>query len=184
MNTKDLLSLRLKKYCAKYEYLETELTETTYLFEEYNKEFIKECYNIEPEQKNTVKTNPVSNLEEEPLNVDDIVAEEETELDKTLKQLYRKLSLKTHPDKPSGDREAFEEVKSAYNNKNALKLIIMAIKYNMPMNELDDNVIEMFEKNIKEMDDKIQNYKKTLAWNWASASETQKEHYKKQFNIK
>ena len=47
----EFLQLKLKTYFSKYEYLSNELTETKYMFERYNKQFLKECYK-DAEQRN------------------------------------------------------------------------------------------------------------------------------------
>ena len=54
--------------------------------------------------------------------------EENELLREALNKLYKKLSLKTHPDKHGGNNEKFIEVLNAYKSKNILKLIMKSLK--------------------------------------------------------
>ena len=181
-----LLKLKMKRYFAQYEYLQNELVETEYLFDIYNKDFLKECYasnkgaNETNEKKETKtemgKSTSESNVSEN--SEDEIEVQIETNDDINLKKLYKMLSLKTHPDKNGGDQKMFIEVKQAYLDKNIFKLILIANKYNLDVPTDDIIDIELFEKSIVEMQTKISNLKRTVAWHWAHADDTKKEQIK------
>ena len=205
-NSKLLERLKLRRFCSQYEYLETELDETRYLFEKYNKQFLEENYKTEPTENSQSANGPISmdihiykelpkevpeelpeelpkELPEElPEDFDELQGESSQDLDINIKRLYRRLSLKTHPDKPGGDKESFEEVNDAFKNKDFLKLLLLASKYSI---DIDDITIPMdnFEKNILDLKEKINNFKRTLAWNWATATPDQKEIFKRKFNL-
>ena len=49
--------------------------------------------------------------------------------------MYRKLSLLTHPDKQNGTDELFKVVKEAYDKYDILKLISIAVKFNIEITE-------------------------------------------------
>jgi hypothetical protein len=199
-----LQKLKMKKFFAQYEYLDSELSETQYLFDIYNKDFLKECMG-----KNTREdANNVSDSVAEGVAVEEDVnnvsvsgasdrvsvsgasgAKDEedakdgeldandtssSEMDESLKKLYKMLSLKTHPDKNGGDQTLFIEVKQAYHDKNIFKLIIIATKLNVDISYISD-AVELFEKSISEMQLKIENLKKTIAWHWAHADDVKKE---------
>lgn len=184
----NLLKLKMKKFFAQYEYLDSELSETKYLFDIYNKDFLKECNesndepkaNVEPETNNVTEDQGVPSVSAEA--EDESESKEEPEEPETheepeepnLKKLYRMLSLKTHPDKNGGDQSLFIEVKQAYHDKNIFKLIIIATKLNVDISCVSDTV-ELFEKSITEMQEKISNFKKTIAWNWAHADDVKKQ---------
>lgn len=184
----ELLQLKIKKYFAQYEYLQTELSETEYLFNIYNKKFLEECYG-EIQKPKIIIPQPVSEGHSENNSKNESPSEEhspdhledrseETEDDIQLKKIYRVLSLKTHPDKKNGDKKAFLEVNEAYKEKNILKLIIYASKYNIDIGPFFEKGMNLFEKNISEMKEKIENFKKTLAWHWCHATEEQKQKFK------
>ena len=188
-----LLKLKMKRYFAQYEYLQNELVETEYLFDIYNKDFLKECYgstntetntetnekkeSAEIKEKNEMgKSTSESNVSEN--SEDEIEVQIETNDDINLKKLYKMLSLKTHPDKNGGDQKMFIEVKQAYLDKDIFKLILIANKYNLDVPTDDIIDIELFEKSIVDMQTKISNLKRTVAWHWAQGDETKKEQIK------
>jgi chaperonin cofactor prefoldin len=184
--------LKLKKYLSQYDYLTSELTEAKYLFEDYNKTFLQECYGINPGDKSSKGE---SGTECVPEQVDESSSEENMEasvesvpeeiekVDERLKRLYKKLSLKTHPDK-GGDRRIFEELKEAYDAKDAVKLLLLSNTLGVVDNGYtSEETIEMLEGQIQEMQGKIDHYKRTLAWNWASASESDKEKWRNEFKL-
>jgi hypothetical protein len=205
-----LQKLKMKKFFAQYEYLDSELSETQYLFDIYNKDFLKECMGKNTredasgasdsgasdngegvavdEDANNVSVNAASDRvsvnaasdrasgsdEEDASGELDANDTSSSEIDESLKKLYKMLSLKTHPDKNGGDQKLFIEVKQAYHDKNIFKLIIIATKLNVDISYISD-AVELFEKSISEMQLKIENFKKTIAWHWAHADDVKKE---------
>lgn len=171
-----LINLRTKRYLTQYDYLELELEETQYIFDKYNKQFLKDYYNIDdkPSEPKIVIPSEISmDLSEE---IDVEIQEPE---DVQLKKLYRLLSLKTHPDKNNGSQESkenFAEINKAYKEKDILKLFKFALKYKIELNSV---IIEkcsvLFENSIKDMQAKIEHIKQTVAWNWGISSDEQKE---------
>ena len=173
-----LINLRTKRYLTQYDYLELELEETQYIFDKYNKQLLKDYYNIDdkPSEPKIVIPSEISmDLSEE---IDVEIQEQEPE-DVQLKKLYRLLSLKTHPDKNNGSQESkenFAEINKAYKEKDILKLFKFALKYKIELNSV---IIEkcsvLFENSIKDMQAKIEHIKQTVAWNWGISSDEQKE---------
>lgn len=174
-----LINLKVKRYLTQYEYLELELEETKYMFEQYNKKFIKEYYNVDPSpQPKIVSPEELENSNEE-IPSENLDTEENTEEDIQLKKLYRLLSLKTHPDKMNGNKEEFHKINKAYKEKNILKLFSYSIKYDIKVNgEIFTKCMSLFEQNINQMQSKIHDLKHTLAWQWCHADDAQKEVFK------
>lgn len=177
-----LIDLKIKRYLTQYEYLESELEETKYMFEKYNKKFLKEYYNVDATPKPKV-VNPEElneNIEiNEPMDAETDKQPEVNEEDIQLKKLYRLLSLKTHPDKNNGSKEEFHKIHKAYKEKDILKLFSYSIKHNVKINnELVAKCLSLFEQNINTMQSKIQDLKHTLAWQWCHANDEQKELFK------
>jgi hypothetical protein len=168
-----LINIRTKRYLTQYDYLELELEETQYMFDKYNKQFLKDYYNIDEPIEPKIVTPSNLDLPEE---IDADVQEPE---DVQLKKLYRLLSLKTHPDKNNGSQESkelFAEINKAYKAKNILKLFKFALQYKIEINPvIIEKCSALFENSIKEMQDKIEHIKKTVAWNWGISSDEQKE---------
>ena len=150
------------------------------MFDKYNKQFLKEYYNVdEPSEPNIVIPSE-SDIENMDLGeIDAEIQEPEEPEDIQLKKLYRLLSLKTHPDKNNGSQESkeiFAEINKAYKEKNILKLFKFALQYKIEINPIIiEKCTALFENSIKEMQDKIEHIKKTVAWNWGISSEEEKE---------
>jgi hypothetical protein len=170
-----LVNIRTKRYLTQYDYLELELEETKYMFDKYNRQFLKEYYNIDEPSEPKIVTPNESNMD----LPEEIDIESEEPEDIYLKKLYRLLSLKTHPDKNNGSQESkeiFDEINKAYKDKNILKLFKFALKYKIEINAvIIEKCSALFENSIKEMQDKIEHIKKTVAWNWGISSDEEKE---------
>jgi hypothetical protein len=173
-----LINLRTKRYLTQYDYLDLELEETQYMFDKYNKQFLKEYYNIdEPSEPKIVIPNETT------MELPDIEIDIDLEPDDLqLKKLYRLLSLKTHPDKNNGSqesKEAFAEINKAYKDKNILKLFKFGLKYKIEINSvIIHECTTLFENSITDMKTKIEHIKKTVAWNWGISSDEEKEMHR------
>jgi hypothetical protein len=166
---KELFDIKIKRCFAQYEYLEKELIETEYLFNIYRQKFIEEYYggNI-PVEELKQPTVVEEGSEEQP-------KVEQPEKSPILKKMFKSLSLKTHPDKTGGDDTLFISVKKAFNEGNIFKLLTIATKMDVDMSEFTKDSLEIYEQNIKDTQEKIENYKKRAAWVWAFANDEQKE---------
>jgi hypothetical protein len=180
-----LINLKIKRYLTQYEYLELELQETEYLFEQYNKQFLKEYYNVDEPAKPNIVIQTDEELDFE-INVQLEGEGEDDSIDKEtlaqLKKLYRLLSLKTHPDKNNGSKESkeiFATINKAYKDKDIIQLLKFALKFHI---EVTSSIINkcmcLFEKSIDEMKGKIEHIKTTVAWNWGTATEEEKEQHR------
>lgn len=169
---KELFDIKIKRCFAQYEYLERELVETEYLFNIYRQKFIQEFYggNIPVEE---LKKPTIEEAEEQPM----IVTEEEKS--PILKKIYKSLSLKSHPDKTGGDDTLFVAVTKAYTEGNIFKLLTIATKMDVDLTEFTKDSLDIYEKNINDTKERIENYKKRAAWVWAFANDEQKEMIRK-----
>ena len=86
-----LTNLKVKRYLTQYEYLELELEETKYMFDKYNKKFIKEYYNVDPSPPQPKISLPENIDMDDEIPGDDISNHETNEEDTQLKKLYRLL---------------------------------------------------------------------------------------------
>lgn len=190
---KDLLKIQLHKFLTQHQYLTSLLCETKYLFNKYNKKFLEEYYEEdELEDYKTKKQEEIDKKLEENINLKkeekEESCEEKLEEDNSqspiLSKLYKKLSLKTHPDKVPDQIEVFKRVSAAYKKNDILTLIVIA--YELKMDIIDiiedqgDIVIENLNKNIENIDKEINDLKHTVAWLWVNASDEEKQQYKKQ----
>ena len=195
----DEIKFSLNKLLLKYDYLECYLEEINFKYSKYNEKFLKEYYELNPLQKepglveneqpikSEINTNikleetlpqetPIieepdleSNISEQ-LGLDDNVKE-------ILNKLYKKLSLKTHPDKHGGNNELFIDVLNAFKSNNVLKLIRLANKYNIEV-VISEEIINYIEKDIAKIESKINELQHHVCWLWNSASEDEKKKFK------
>jgi len=107
--------------------------------------------------------------------------EEETESDeveskpekpKKLRDLYKKLSKHTHPDK-GGDEDEFNEVRESYEKEDLLALISLAGQYNIEFN-IEEEDQEMIEKSCMNIENQINNTKSTLSWAYFTGDRSKK----------
>jgi hypothetical protein len=181
-----LIKLKVKRYLTQYEYLELELEETEYLFDKYNKQFLKEYYNIDEPPKPNIVIQTDEDLDFEINTQLEGDIEDDSTIDKEtlsqLKKLYRLLSLKTHPDKNNGSKESkenFAAINKAYKDKDIIQLLKFCLKYNIEVNTvIIDKCMSLFDKSIEEMKIKIEHIKTTVAWNWGTANEEEKERHR------
>lgn len=196
-----LVKIKIKKYLSQYEYLLNEYEETEFMFEKYKEDFYKECPKVVVKKEETVDASgnttstptstPTSesateNTDAETPNVESEEMEfsdkNKEEINKFLNKLYKKLSLKTHPDKvPDHDDTNFRRVKEAYNARDILALFLISRQLNLDI-DIDTTLTEedfsVFDEAIDGVKKKINGIKETLAWNWASADDTQKKKYR------
>lgn len=111
------------------------------------------------------------------IECDSEMIEEDDILRETLNKLYKKLSLKTHPDKHGGNNEKFIEVLNAYKSKNILKLIRLAKEFNIEY-VLSDEIINYIEEDITKIESKIHELQHHVCWLWCNADEETKKSFK------
>lgn len=83
-----------------------------------------------------------------------------------LKRLYKKIAVKTHPDR-GGSEDEFQEVNDAFTKLDLATLLNYAGKYDVSY-EVEDDDVEILEKNLNELEKHIKQRKSTLAWKWGT----------------
>lgn len=190
--TKFLFEIYNKKFLED-NFKESNITEPV---DEENKEEIKETVEESINEKvqesinKEVKESITEDIDDDctnqrKFNICDIVENNMKDKDKVdtsdIKKLYKKLSLKTHPDK-GGNKDIFKEVALAFKDNDLLKLILLSLKYDIDINDIEIST-DSLEKSILNIKEKINNFKRTLAWNWATGTDEQRESYRKFFNF-
>lgn len=152
-----------KKWIYKYKYLKYDFDETKELREEYIKDF---------NSKFTFKDK----------KEDKVIIPEESELEKPLKkqknkkvkELYKKLSKKLHPDK-GGNKKDFNELNEFYESENILEMAIKAEELDLEIDNINEYFTDNnFESLCSNLEEQTQFIKTTLAWKWAIATEEEK----------
>ena len=105
----------------------------------------------------------------------------------TIKDIYRKVAAKTHPDKQDGDEEVFKKLNKANKNKDFGTILEMADEYDIPIESSEFMMLEMAKQN-KSIVQSIENMKLTWAWTYVHLRGSDREEFKKyvlqQLNVK
>ena len=177
-----------KKLSFQYSYLKLEMEDVDVAClatEPDMRKFIEENY---PEQYSAIFGPPVEyqppgqnavppEQEEPPTDEKDT---EETELlesspsipkNKDVKNLYRRIAEKTHPDKTGNNdyAEQFSDATTAYDENNIARLLDIAGALNIELSGLGAESIALLKNNINKLTEDISNMKKTTAWAWHGA---------------
>ena len=178
MSTK---KLEFKSLIRKYEYLSEELEDILELTDAANSEFNSKLINEDSE-----KYGPPEKKEEE-----EEEENERVEMDKKYKKLFRKIVIKSHPDKqPSGLsekekfelKEIYESTTAAYDEGDPVPLIVNAVKLDIGVEEFEED-IEEIQNACKNLEEYICNLQKTSAWfyMYMCRTEAEKEAFLKKF---
>ena len=173
----------------KADYLSAELEEVTFIFEECKKEFFKKVSRNKSEPPKPSVRIAGERLKKE---LDDLEIEIEDKSDqKGLKGLYRKVMLKSHPDKLIGLSDP--DLKSVYEQAcskamlamdcGSWYLLVSAAKQ-VGINDFDITMerVDMLRKECKDIENKIERLKKSIPWIWFHSDDRVKEFCVKQYN--
>ena len=121
-----LQKLRYKKVRQKLRYLQTELEETKLIYKHcldtFNTDFAEYLMNEESDISAPVDSDEVK-YDKIDSDVDD----------ETIKDVYRKVAAKTHPDKKDGNEDQFKRLNEANKNKDFGTILEMADEYDVPI---------------------------------------------------
>ena len=172
-----LQKIRYKKVRQKLRYLQTELEETKIIYkkclDKFNTDFAKYLFGEEGDISKSMDS------EEDKLD-NDVDYE-------TIKDDYRKVAAKTHPDKKEGNEDEFKRLNQANKNKDFGTILEMADEYDVPIESSEFMMLEMAKQN-KSIVQSIENMKLTWAWHYVHLGGKNKEQFKKyvlqQLNVK
>lgn len=176
--------LKLNRLLLHYDYIDSYLQEVKYKHSVYNTIFLNEYYELNPQDKKTPEPsqndtakNDNSNETIDSDNTNELKDNLNPEIKDFISKLYKKISLKTHPDKQNGNNEIFIKVLEAYKTNNILELIKMSNKYNVEYS-LNDIVFAHIEEEITKIEQKINEFKHNVCWLWCNADENTKKNFK------
>jgi hypothetical protein len=168
-------NLNYKHKLLKHSYLKEEANHMSETFSHYLSEFLKDC----PQYADFI-----NNLEEP----EDETEEEEKEVNKKdLKQLYRRISKMTHPDKTSSSylESIFKQSSEDYRQNKIGSLFSTAVKLNIEVSDLSiEHILDEMELEITTYEEAIENFKSSAVWKWANAqTDEEREVIKKQIDL-
>lgn len=178
---------KLKILKLKYEYLKLELEDVRDDFEKYTTDFdkyfdkyYKKAAKIENTKNQKEFENPATHFE----NAKKEREKQQRKLDeqrellrdapKKVKNLYKRLAAKTHPDKLGGKHQEFQSVKEAYEKQDLGKMLELAAEYEVDYN-MDKNDEILLTRNLRELENEINRIKDTIGWLWGKGNKSQRQ---------
>jgi hypothetical protein len=171
-------STNFKKLTLKYSYLvleEEEVKDIIYSADKEIRKYIKENH---PERFKALYENFQKKQEENKKENEPKQCEVKEIKNKDLKKIYRKIAAKIHPDKDGTKKNntLFAEAAAAYKNNDMGKILEIAGLINIEVTHLSPESVKMLEKNVIEIEKKINNNKSTFSWKWHNTKiESEKE---------
>jgi len=167
-NKVNIKKTNMRKLIFKSQYTSEDLLETKEQFLKFKEQFYKDF----PEEYNRMLESAAKKQED--TNVTDEEDEETEENIKSgdAKKLYRRISKITHPDKVDSKvlTEYFSKASTAYGENDISSLYVIASNLNIDVSDVDTEYISQeLERSTKEDEQKSQNMKGSLAWEWAMA---------------
>ena len=93
-------------------------------------------------------------------------------VDNNVKKIYKDIAKQLHPDK-GGDEEQFKELNERYKSNDLLGVIDYAVENNIEI-ELDESDTHQLLDSIENLETKIQELKRTLAYVWEYGNQIQR----------
>ena len=158
--------LLLKKLKSEYQYLKTEKEYQEQIFKKAEEEF-KDYFNPklgvqepkprkkQPKRKPKIRT-------------------------KRLNRLYKKLAQKIHPDKKTGNKDDFADLKKSVDENDVERIIDLATDYGIDINK-DIDSVDFYENRIEELKGKIEHFSKTVVMQWWNMNEADRKKYEGTF---
>lgn len=154
-----------KKWVYKYKYLQVEFEEVKQQKEKYLIEFNRLFAFKDKKPSQTVKDAIEESNKPKP----------KSPKQKNTKNLYKKLSKKIHPDR-GGSSEEFVKLNELYEEGDLLGMISKAEEYEINTDEFKEDKIELeFEQSCLQLEEKTNELKQTLAWQWGKAQDQDKQ---------
>ena len=151
----------ITKYYHKIKYLLIEYKNILDLDNTYMIKYLNQCGN----QLNNKLVNDYNNslLEKDILEINKIIH------NNTIKNLYKNLARKFHPDKNNSKSDTFIKINKAYETNDFLTLFIYSYesKYYDHF-KIDEEYIIIIENEIKKKEDEMNNIKNKIHWKWVS----------------
>ena len=177
-----------QKLIYKFKYLKLELQESKYKTDKYNLEFMedfkeefefidhKSAQNLDENVKETVTA-----INSSPVN-------DNQKTFKNLKEIYRNIVKKIHPDKHiQENKDKYEKLlknlTDAYENNRLIEMLEISSEENIDLSGLIDDSEDFLIKNIEDMEKKLEKFKNQLCWIWVNNLKKQNESKKKLYEV-
>ena len=180
--SEEILNKKIKMEMKLSNHLLKESEELFDIYEQLFKEdFSKEISfmsrkDAEEIEKDKMK-NPLDFIEEE---VEEVI-EESSERDPELYKIYKKIVMKTHPDRTHDESmvDLFDTATKAMNENDWMGILNIAIILDIKTPELTEELRQKIQENILETNSKVKSLQNTAAWVWANTAEQNKDKIRK-----
>ena len=180
--SEEILNKKIKMEMKLSNHLLKESEELFDIYEQLFKEdFSKEISfmshkDAEKIEKEKIK-NPLDFIEEE---VEEAI-EESNERDPELYKIYKKIVMKTHPDRVKDESmvDLFDTATKAMNENDWMGILNIAIILDIKTPELTEELRQKIQENILETNSKVKSLQNTAAWVWANTAEQNKDKIRK-----
>ena len=161
--------MNTKKYTYKYNYLKLELEDIKDQQGEYLEkwaEFFGPYLAKKPvEAWQNQETGEISFEKEKPIDDSKLIkSTPKKKEDKSLKKIYKKLSIKIHPDK-GGDHKDFIQLKRFYEEGNLMGMLGIAANYNVDV-VLDNVHLAYFDNSCDLLTKEMKDITQSIAWDF------------------
>lgn len=180
------MNKRLKILKLKHDYLKLELEVVQEDFDSFNQNFNKyfdKYYEQSTKLKNKKNQEEFENPSHHFENARKERERQQKEIDtqrellkdapRKVKNLYKRLAAKTHPDKMGGKHEKFQSVKEAYERQDLATMLEMAAEYDVNY-KLDDRDEVLLSQNLVKIENEIDRIKSTIGWLWGRGDKNQR----------
>jgi hypothetical protein len=180
------VSRKLKILKLKLDYLKLELEDVKDDFEKYTEDFDSYFKKYYDKAVKTNNDNNQTNFENPATHFENAKREQEErqkELDRQkellknaptkVKNLYKRLAAKTHPDKLEDGHEIFQSVKDAYEKQDLATMLELAGKFDVNY-KLDKNDEKILNNNTNRISTEIEEIKGTIGWLWGKGNKEQR----------
>ena len=116
-----------------------------------------------------------------PIDVINEEEEEEPERDPDLYKIYKKIAMKTHPDKVKDESmvDFFDQATQAMKENDWMTILTIALALEIKTPEFTEELRQKLQANILEINTKVKSLHNTAAWVWANTAEQNKEKIRK-----
>ncbi len=107
--------------------------------------------------------------------------EEQSERDPDLYKIYKKIAMKTHPDRVKDESlvDFFDQATQAMNENDWMTILSIALALEIKTPEFTEELRQKLQANILEINTKVKSLHNTAAWVWANTVEQNKEKIRK-----
>ena len=116
-----------------------------------------------------------------PIDVINEEEEEEPERDPDLYKIYKKIAMKTHPDRVKDESmvDFFDQATQAMKENDWMTILTIALALEIKTPEFTEELRQKLQANILEINTKVKSLHNTAAWVWANTAEQNKEKIRK-----